>query len=96
MNLNSPAPAETPRFGRWDAPRTAFLAAMLIMGAASVALRGDATPDVSWLITMCERMLNGERTYNAWGGGHAQGAGAAPSLAKVSYPILGYPSRPIP
>ena len=36
---------------------------MLIMGAASVALRSDATPDVSWLITMCERMLNGERAY---------------------------------
>ncbi len=63
MNLNSPAPAETPGFGRRDAPRTAFLAAMLVMGAVSVALRGDATPDVSWLITMCERILNGERAY---------------------------------
>jgi hypothetical protein len=40
-----------------------FLAAMLVLAAASVALRGEATPGVSWLITMCERMLNGERAY---------------------------------
>jgi hypothetical protein len=43
--------------------RGAFLAAMLVVAAASVALRGEATPDVSWLITMCERVLNGERAY---------------------------------
>ena len=36
---------------------------MLVMAAVSLALRGDATPDVSWLITMCERILNGERAY---------------------------------
>ncbi len=36
---------------------------MLVVAAASVALRRDATPDVSWLITMCERVLNGERAY---------------------------------
>ena len=36
---------------------------MLVVAAVSVALRGEATPDVSWLITMCERMLNGERAY---------------------------------
>jgi hypothetical protein len=40
-----------------------FLAAMLVLAAASISLRGEATPDVSWLITMCERMLNGERAY---------------------------------
>jgi len=43
--------------------RFAFLAAMLVVAAVSLALRGDATPDVSWLITMCERILNGERAY---------------------------------
>ena len=43
--------------------RFAFLAAMLVVAAISLALRGDATPDVSWLITMCERVLNGERAY---------------------------------
>ncbi len=64
-----------------------------ITGAASVALRGDATPDVSWLITMCERMLNGERTYDAWGDGNAEERALADSLAKGSYPILCYPSR---
>ena len=41
----------------------AFMTLMLVLAAASIALRGDATPDVSWLITMCERMLNGERAY---------------------------------
>lgn len=63
MNLNSPVTAETPGLGRRRPPHAGFLAAMLVMGAASVALRGDATPDVSWLITMCERVLNGEQAY---------------------------------
>jgi hypothetical protein len=45
------------------ASRGWFLAVMLVMAAASIALRRDATPDVSWLITMCVRILNGERAY---------------------------------
>jgi hypothetical protein len=36
---------------------------MLLVGVFSIVLRGEATTDVSWLITVCERMLNGERAY---------------------------------
>ena len=45
------------------ASRQTFLAAAFALAAISIALRGEATPDVSWLITMCERMLSGERAY---------------------------------
>ena len=45
------------------ASHATFLAAMLALAVSSIALRGEATPDVSWLITMCERILNGERAY---------------------------------
>jgi len=63
MIPNSPAGGEKPRLQHQHVSRGAFLAAMLVVAAVSVALRGDATPDVSWLITMCERILNGERAY---------------------------------
>ncbi len=59
--LNRPAAAEWRTSQR--ASHLAFLTAMLVVAAASIALRGEATPDVSWLITMCERILNGERAY---------------------------------
>jgi hypothetical protein len=36
---------------------------MALAVVASVALRGETTSDVAWLITMCERILNGERAY---------------------------------
>jgi hypothetical protein len=49
--------ARAPKSGR------AFLLVITLLAAASIALRGEATPDVSWLITMCERILNGERAY---------------------------------
>jgi hypothetical protein len=39
---------------------TVVIAAVFL---ASIPLRGDASADVSWLITMCERMLHGERAY---------------------------------
>ncbi len=58
MIPNSPADVDHPH-----ASRGAFLTALLVVAAISVGLRGEATPDVSWLITMCERMLNGERAY---------------------------------
>ena len=45
------------------ASRQTFLAAAFALAAISIALRGEATPDVSWLITMCERTLSGERAY---------------------------------
>ena len=68
MISNSTADAENPPLARQyvsyeRVSRGAFLSAMLVLAAVSVALRGEATPDVSWLITMCERMLNGERAY---------------------------------
>ncbi len=68
MISNSTADAENPPLAhqyvsRERVSRGAFLSAMLVLAAVSVALRGEATPDVSWLITMCERMLNGERAY---------------------------------
>ena len=40
-----------------------FWGVMLLIFLVSIPLRDGATPDVSWLITMCERMLNGERAY---------------------------------
>lgn len=40
-----------------------FWGAILVLMLASIPLRHDATPDVSWLITMCERMLRGELAY---------------------------------
>jgi hypothetical protein len=61
--LNLLAGAERPHHSDRRMPHGAFLAATLVVAAASIALRGEATPDVSWLITMCERMLNGERAY---------------------------------
>ena len=36
---------------------------MLLIFLVSIPLRGDANPDVSWLITMCERILDGETAY---------------------------------
>ena len=63
MIPKSPADADNPLLAHQHVSRGVFLAAMLVVGAVSVALRGEATPDVSWLITMCERMLNGERAY---------------------------------
>jgi hypothetical protein len=61
--LNLLAGAERPHHSDQSIPHGAFLAAMLVVAAASIALRGEATPFVSWLITMCERVLNGERAY---------------------------------
>ena len=61
--LNRPAGAEKSRLSDQRVSHRGFLTAMLVVAAASIALRGEATPDVSWLITMCERMLNGERAY---------------------------------
>ncbi|HZZ62002.1 MAG TPA: hypothetical protein VFE63_12660, partial [Roseiarcus sp.] len=63
MIPNPPADSDNPRLFHPHAPRAVFLTAILVVGAASITLRGEATPDVSWLITMCERMLNGERAY---------------------------------
>ena len=40
-----------------------FLVAIALAFVVSVALRGDAVDDVSWLITMCERIVHGERAY---------------------------------
>jgi hypothetical protein len=61
-------PAKTMAFqrralDRQRASRRMFQTAMLACALVSIALRGEATPDVSWLITMCERILNGERAY---------------------------------
>jgi hypothetical protein len=44
-------------------PRLHFSGAALFTFLVSILLRGDATPDVRWLITMWERVLNGERAY---------------------------------
>src|SRR5215204_5263691 len=44
-------------------PRLLFWSAILLIFLVSIPLRRDATPDVSWLITMCERILHGERAY---------------------------------
>ena len=43
--------------------RSIFLIAIALAFVASVALRGVATADVTWLIIMCERILHGERAY---------------------------------
>jgi len=44
--------------------RLRFPAAMCAMIFSSLPVRmGSATPDVSWLIDMCARILNGERAY---------------------------------
>src|SRR5262249_18542521 len=43
--------------------RLVFWSVILLIFGISIALRRDATPDVSWLITVCERILNGERAY---------------------------------
>src|SRR5262245_51085280 len=43
--------------------RLLFWATILFIFLVSILLRRDTTPDVSWLITMCERILNGERAY---------------------------------
>jgi hypothetical protein len=40
-----------------------FGCATLLIFLVSILLRGDANPDVSWLMTMCERILHGERAY---------------------------------
>ena len=41
-----------------------FWSVIITIAAASLVLRlGGATPDVSWLIDMCERILNGETAY---------------------------------
>jgi hypothetical protein len=45
------------------AQRLLFMSAMLFILLASILLRREPTPDVSWLITMCERILQGERAY---------------------------------
>jgi hypothetical protein len=44
-------------------PTLLFHIAIALAFVVSVALRGDAVDDVSWLITMCERIVNGERAY---------------------------------
>ena len=43
--------------------RFLFLITIALALVVSVALRGETTSDVSWLITMCERILNGKRAY---------------------------------
>src|SRR5262249_33186430 len=53
----------TVRPGGVSSQRLLFWSAMLPILLVSILLRGDATPDVSWLITMCERILHGERAY---------------------------------
>jgi hypothetical protein len=45
------------------APGLLFSAAIVTVFFASISLRGDPSADVSWLITVCERMLHGERAY---------------------------------
>src|SRR5438034_483263 len=47
-----------------ETQRLLFWSAILLTFLVSVPLRrGGATPDVSWLITMCERILHGETAY---------------------------------
>ncbi len=40
-----------------------FLSTIMLAFVVSIALRGVATADVTWLIMMCERIVNGERAY---------------------------------
>ena len=51
----------------WGAMSTGHRSALLIAGitllAVSWQLRWGTIPDTSWLITVCERMLSGERLY---------------------------------
>ena len=48
--------------GAWDA--AAFWGALAVMTALCIAMRLDgATADVSWLISMCERIYDGETAY---------------------------------
>ena len=51
----------------WGAMPTGHRSALLIAGitllAVSWQLRCGTIPDTSWLITVCERMLSGERLY---------------------------------
>lgn len=65
-----PRPLRAGPIGIWEgslslriSSRSLFLIAIGLSFVASVALRGDAVDDVSWLITMCERIVNGERAY---------------------------------
>src|SRR5450759_757706 len=59
----SEATSETDRPAGAGSQRLLFWGAMLLILFVSIPLRRDATPDVSWLITMCERILHGERAY---------------------------------
>jgi hypothetical protein len=45
MVPNPPADGDNPRLLHPHASRAVFLAAMLVLATASVALRGEATPD---------------------------------------------------
>jgi len=55
MTTDFKTSTESPKF---------FWAVITAIAAASLFLRlGGATPDVSWLIDMCERILNGETAY---------------------------------
>jgi hypothetical protein len=57
------ATSETGRLAGPGLQRLLFWGAMLLILLISILLRRDPTPDVSWLITMCERILHGERAY---------------------------------
>jgi hypothetical protein len=57
------AMSETHRPSDRRTPGWIFWAVISLTLLASIPFRGDATADVSWLITMCERMLDGERAY---------------------------------
>ncbi|MDQ0471180.1 hypothetical protein [Labrys wisconsinensis] len=62
-SLDPPTPWTAPR--AWAAPAAARLAPALAVLALAVALRGvyDLPGDVSWLLTLGERLLAGERPY---------------------------------
>ena len=59
----SKATSETDRPASAGSQRSLFWGAMLFIFFVSFLFRSDANPDVSWLITMCERILHGERAY---------------------------------
>lgn len=64
--MTAASPVQAFNFGPVSAlpERLRFPAALCALVLASLLLRiGSATPDVSWLIDMCVRMLNGERAY---------------------------------